>query len=261
MMEAAARQRQLRINRKYSDPMQESSQDPEVCTFVSFVASAADAEMVKVPTGNLNMTQSRSMCRAKIPANLVNSKEFRSESNKLTFIYTKTTKMIQIQGGATMLDKAHDTLVGVLGCYNKLVQDGEVMPMPDGTQAWGKAIKDSYEAGSVSKFLDENEKKTSGEASDVKKQVMVPNDPEFDAAVAELCSEGARKLHHFPGWRNKFLQFMLKEFNASTDQVLELSCLSEKADGQDESPQRWFMEEDLNAKPKVKASGYRRVHQ
>ena len=28
MMEAAARQRQLRINRKYGDPMQESSQDP-----------------------------------------------------------------------------------------------------------------------------------------------------------------------------------------------------------------------------------------
>ena len=133
-----------------------------------------------------NMTQSHSMRRAKIPANLVNSKGFRSETNKLTFIYTKTTKMIQIQGGATMLDKAHDTLAEVLSCYGKLVQDGEIAPMPDGTQAWGKAIKESYETGSVSKFLEESEKKTSGEVTDVKKQVMVPNDPEFEAAVAEL---------------------------------------------------------------------------
>ena len=58
------------------------------------------------------------------------------------------------------------------------------------------------------------------EIGGVPKQVLVPESQEFSAAVADLCSEGARKLHHFPAWRNKYLQFMLKEFNASTDQVV-----------------------------------------
>ena len=46
------------------------------------------------------MAQSRSMCKAKIPACQVNEKQFGGEDNVLTFTYTKTTKMIQIQGVA-----------------------------------------------------------------------------------------------------------------------------------------------------------------
>ena len=57
---------------------------------------------------------------------------------------------------------------------------------------------------------------------------MTPTDVEFCAAVAELCHEGARKLHSYPGWRQKYLQMMLREFGAEPEMVMELSGLTEQ---------------------------------
>ena len=57
-----------------------------------------------------NMTQTRAMCRARVPARVVNSKVFGGEENKLTFTYVRSTKMIQVQGSATFLAKAEDML-------------------------------------------------------------------------------------------------------------------------------------------------------
>ena len=212
-----------------------------------------------------NMTQSKSMCRARAPASVVDSKQFRAETSLVTFTYTKTTKMVRIQGQAVLLDKSEEMLKKVIHAYEKLIKDGEVCPLPEGSQAWGKAIKDSYDQGLVSHFMDEMRMSGEGEDSkskliEVKKQTLVPEDEEFTAAVAELCSEGARKLHHFPAWRNKYLQFMLREFNASTDQVLELSDLTDKMNDPNEDTASWQMEDgtDLcDAKPKARAGGYR----
>ena len=288
MMEAAAIQRQMRLSRKSPESTSGDAQkadSSEVC----FVRCFRDP-MVKVAVENIseeeiralmecmvshwvkdseeflaNMTQTRAMCRARIPARLVNSKVFGGEENKLTFIYTKTTKMIQVQGSATLLDRAEDMLKEVLKTYGKILREGDVHPLPEGGQAWGTAIKESLDQGSVSQFLESTREKTvetCAEPGGVPKQVLVPEDEEFSAAVADLCSEGARKLHHFPAWRNKYLQFMLKEFNASTDQVLELSELSEKMNSQDEMLCQWSLEEGIEssgAKPKAKFNGYRPV--
>ena len=158
--------------------------------------------------------------------------------------------MIQVQGSATLLDRAEDMLKEVLKTYGKILREGDVHPLPEGGQAWGTAIKESLDQGSVSQFLESTREKTvetCAEPGGVPKQVLVPEDEEFSAAVADLCSEGARKLHHFPAWRNKYLQFMLKEFNASTDQVLELSELSEKMNSQDEMLCQWSFEEGIES--------------
>eukprot|EP00435_Cladocopium_sp_Y103_P072543 s58_g40.t1 len=205
------------------------------------------------------------MCRARIPARVVNSKVFGGEDNKLTFVYTKTTKMIQVQGSATLLDKAEDMLKEVLKAYGKILREGDIHPLPEGGQAWGNAIKESLEQGSVSQFLEDTRGKsveTFTEIGGKPKQVLVPEDEAFSAAVADLCNEGARKLHQYPAWRNKYLQFMLREFNASTDQVLELSELSEKMESQDVEFSTWSLEEGREmsgARPKAMCSGYRPV--
>lgn len=139
-----------------------------------------------------------------------------------------------------------------------------MLPLPDGCQKWGGAIRESIATGSISHFLEsirESEVKTEQQVKTelVKKQTLVPESEEFSAAVADLCSEGARRLHHFPAWRNKFLQFMLQEFNASTDQVLELSELAERMT-ESESMEQWTFEDPIGeAKPKARADGYRPV--
>ena len=56
------------------------------------------------------ITQNKFMCKARIPAHFVNTKAFRAEISLITFTYTKTTKMIQVQGSATLLDRAEETL-------------------------------------------------------------------------------------------------------------------------------------------------------
>ena len=132
-------------------------------------------------------------------------------------------------------------------------------PLPEGGKCWGRAIQESNAQGAFSGFLDEidlGEVKT--EEFGPKYAALVPDDEKFTAAVADLCNEGARKFHEYPGWRNKFLQFMLREFNASTDQVLTLSELSDQVP--EEDGVQWSMAEENEVKssrPKAKAGGYR----
>ena len=205
------------------------------------------------------MMQSKSMCRAKIPACEVHTKAFRGDESKITFVYTKTTKMIQIQGGAILLDKAEEMLKSVLKVYIALLRDGIVEPLPEGGKCWGRAIQESNAQGAFSGFLDEiKEGEIKIEEFEPKHAAFVPEDEKFAAAVADLCNEGTRKLHEYPGWRNKFLQFMLREFNASTDQVLMLSELSDQVP--EEEGMQWSMAEESEVKssrPKAKAGGYR----
>lgn len=291
MMDAAANQRQIRVARKH---LNEPKSDPAVAA--NEVASAQALQstpvlftrsfprMVKVSTSGLSegevrslfecmvsqcvsnadeyltqMMQSKSMCRAKIPACEVHTKAFRGDESKITFVYTKTTKMIQIQGGAILLDKAEEMLKSVLKLYIALLRDGIVEPLPEGGKCWGRAIQESNAQGAFSGFLDEiKEGEVKTEEFEPKHAAFVPEDEKFAAAVADLCNEGARKLHEYPGWRNKFLQFMLCEFNASTDQVLTLSELSDQVP--EEEGMQWSMAEESEVKssrPKAKAGGYR----
>ena len=151
MMDAAANQRQIRVARKN---LSEPKSDPVAVTNEVTSAQAVQStpvlftrsfpRMVKVSTLGLSegevrslfecmvsqcvsngdeylnqMTQSKSMCRAKIPACDVHTKAFRGDETKITFIYTKTMKMIQIQGGAILLDKAEEMLKAE-GCPESL---------------------------------------------------------------------------------------------------------------------------------------------
>ena len=61
-------------------------------------------------------------------------------------------------------------------------------------------------------------------------QAYLPDDPEFHAAVGGLCYEGARRIHNFPLWKQKFLQTVLSEFGACPDMILDLSDQAEKFD-------------------------------
>ena len=257
MLDAAAKQRQVRLERKnqYSSTVSQSAQASPSETPVLWV-SCPRSDMVKVPTEKITeeeirslfecmisevvvdekeyeekIVQNKSMCKVRIPAHYVNTKTFRAEVALITFTYTKTTKMIQVQGSATLLDRAEETLRGVLAAYGKILHEGTVEPLPEGTQVWSRAVKKSIDQGSISGFIEGNKVTALGgpEAKfpqENAKQVMVPEDESFKAAVADLCNEGARKLFQYPAWRNKFLQFMLRDFNADTDQVLELSELT-----------------------------------
>ena len=277
MLDAAARQRQVRLERKnqHATEISQSAQASPSETPVLWVSCHRD-KMVKVSTEKITeeeirslfecmvsevveneteyeekLTQNKSMCKARIPAHYVNTKNFRAETALITFTFTKTTKMMQVQGGATLLDRAEETLRGVLGAYGKILHEGTIEPLPEGAQVWSRAIKKSIDQGSLSGFVEGNKLTALGgpEAKfpqENAKQVLVPEDESFKAAVADLCNEGARKLFQYPAWRNKFLQFMLRDFNADTDQVLELSELATEFEfglQQQQWEDSWEMEE------------------
>ena len=182
MLDAAAKQRQVRLDRKNQcfPTISQSAQASQSETPVLWV-SCPRSNMVKVSTEKITeeeirslfecmvsevaadekeyeekLTQNKAMCKAKIPAHYVNTKTFRADVALITFTYTKTTKMIQVQGSATLLDRAEETLRGVLAAYGKILHEGTVEPLPEGTQVWGRAVKKSIDQGSISGFIEES---------------------------------------------------------------------------------------------------------
>ena len=292
MLNAAAKQRQVRLDRKNhcSPDISQSAQASQSETPVLWVSSRR-SDMVKVSTEKITeeeirslfecmvsefvtdekeyeekITQNKSMCKARIPAHFVNTKVFRADIALITFTYTKTTKMIQVQGSATLLDRAEETLRGVLSAYGKILHEGTVEPLPEGTQVWSRAVKKSIDQGSISGFLEGNKIAIKGgpEAKlpqENEKQVMVPEDETFKAEPLQNCATKVlASCFNYPAWRNKFLQFMLRDFNADTDQVLELSELRTEFDWGHNLDDSWGMTEEV-AKTAVAKSrpsnGYR----
>ena len=113
MLDAAAKQRQVRLDRKnQSSPIiSQSAQASQSETPVLWVASRS-SNMVKVSTEKITeeavrslfecmvsefvsdekeyeekITQNKSMCKARIPAHFVNTKAFRAEISLITFTY------------------------------------------------------------------------------------------------------------------------------------------------------------------------------
>ena len=174
-MQAAAEQRQQRVDRKLK--VSTVPADAQVSQ-VFFVTAGSQRNMVKVATEGLteeeiralfevmvshqskdseeflaNLTQTKSMAKMRLAANVVNSKMFRGQENKITLTYAKSTKMIALTGGATFLDGVEETLQKVLEVYAAFVKDKEIKPLPEGTESWGKALKWKMLNGVYSSFL------------------------------------------------------------------------------------------------------------
>lgn len=175
-----------------------------------------------------HISQSRSMCKAKLPLHMVNSKEFRGETGLATFTYTKTTQMIAVQAGAAHLDMIEDTMSDVMEKYGATLKANEILPMREGTGEWSEAFRTVVHEGPHSQFMekDESEKKTTGAPSLDATQALTPQDPQFVAAIAEMCHEGSRKLHDYPAWKQRFLQTMCRDFGADPQFVMDLSGLA-----------------------------------
>ena len=94
-----------------------------------------------------HISQSRSMCKAKLPLHMVNSKEFRGETGLATFTYTKTTQMIAVQAGAAHLDMIEDTMSDVMEKYGATLKANEILPMREGTENGLKHFERSYMRG------------------------------------------------------------------------------------------------------------------
>ncbi len=208
-----------------------------------------------------NLTQNKGMCSVKIPADFVNEKSFRGMMDKITFRYTRTTGMITIQGGAAFLDVAERTMKQVLEVYKKMIDKHEIHPLPSGAHKWGEVLHRLQVQGISSAYLEamklEDQATSVGMNLQYDVQPFIPTEPEYQAAVDELCYEGSRKLHHFPLWRQKYLQTMLQEFGANPDVVIELAGLTEQFQINSEDEHEWEKTEDVeedskSSKEKVK---------
>ena len=253
MMAAAAEQKQRRLSKRNSS---ESFSEPKASTVFCVTSSRpSQRSMVRVSAKgfkegeiralfecmvssfvqsgkdyDLHMNQTKAVCKVKIPAGMVNTKEMRGESSLITYSYCKSTGMVTVNAAVVLIDKAEAMLEAVLISYGQMLKENEINPLPPGGQQWGKAFQMVKEQGAVSLFLRgmENEVAGSGTLVSEELQTHLPKDAEFVAAVANLCQDGAQRLHNFPLWKQRFLQVLLQEFGADPDQVMVLSGIPEK---------------------------------
>ena len=219
------------------------------CMVSSFVKTGKDYDM--------HMSQTKALCKVKIPANLVNVKEMRGETALVTYSYCKSTNMVTVNTTAVLIDKAEAMLTKVFQAYGQMLHEGELAPLPPGGQQWGKAFQMVKEQGAVSLYLRglENEAEGSIVAPGEELQTHLPKDEEFVAAVADLCQDGARRLHNYPLWKQRFLQFLLQEYGADPDQVMALSGIPRKFQMDEFDSAEWDVEAVpiADARPKAMA--------
>eukprot|EP00435_Cladocopium_sp_Y103_P015753 s1700_g3.t2 len=251
VMEAAADQRQRRLAKRQASATTSCAQS---CSQV-FLLSSEPSTMVKVNAKGVtdsnvrclfevmvtdytedeaayekNLTQTKTLCKAKIPAKVVNAKKFKGEEAMITCTYHKSTEMITLNGPAVFMDGAEQMIKDVINVFSKLVRDGTRDPLPEGAVHWGRALDYMQSKGYDSAFwecvgLAEEIKGQSVEKE--KRQVFVPKDEEFHAAIADLCVEVNRKLHNYPLWKRKLLYVLLQDYGANPDQVIEMCGLTE----------------------------------
>jgi hypothetical protein len=212
------------------------------------------------------LTQSKAMCKAKIPAKIVNAKKFKSEEGMVTCTYHKSTQMITLTCPAVLMDGSEAMIKAVVGVFSKLIRGGVRDPLPEGAQHWGKALDYMQKKGYESCFwecVDLAEEISGKVVVKEERQAFVPQEEEFHAAVGDLCNEVARKLHNFPLWKKKLLYVLLQDFGANPDQVIELCGLTECYSM--ETGDEWLQavedeatKSGVSSKAKAKpASGYR----
>ena len=253
MMAAAAEQKQRRLAKRHDS--EGFSEKPASTVFCVVASPRCQRPMVRVSAKGFkdvevralfecmvssfaedgkdydkHMCQTKAMCKMKIPAGLVNSKEMRGETTLVTYSYCKSTNMVTVNAAAVLIDKAEFMLTEVFKVYGQMLHEGQVTPLPAGAQQWGKAFQMVKEQGTVSLFLRSLENEASGSAAipGEEMQAHLPKEEEFVAAVADLCQDGARRLHNFPLWKQRFLQFLLQEYGADPDQVMALSGIPQK---------------------------------
>ena len=217
------------------------------CMVSSFAKSGKDYD--------LHMSQTRAVCKVKIPANLVNVKEMRGETHLVTYSYCKSTNMVTVNTAMVLMDKAESMLTRVFQAYGQMIHENEVAPLPAGAQQWGKAFQMIKEQGATSLFLRglENEATGAGSSVSADLQTHLPKDEEFNAAVADLCQDGARRLHNYPLWKQRFLQVLLQEFGADPDQVMTLSGIPQQFSMNASDDDGWEGAPIADACPKSKA--------
>eukprot|EP00434_Breviolum_minutum_P039141 symbB.v1.2.034744.t1/scaffold4544.1/size38254/1 len=212
-----------------------------------------------------HMSQTRAMCKVKIPAEMVNSKEMKGETKLITYSYCRSTNMVTVSAAVVLVDKAEAMLAKVLQAYGQMLHENEIAPLPAGAQQWGKAFQMVKEQGATSFYLRglENEATGSLTTTSAEMQTHLPKDEEFSAAVADLCQDGARRLHNFPLWKQRFLQFLLQEYGADPDHVMALSGIPQQFKMNTFEEEDWDVGAIADVCPKAKAkpepslNGYR----
>lgn len=102
----------------------------------AFFEGAVNAYVMDEKEYMANMVQNMSTCKAKIALNKVNGKEFKGVEAKATFTFTKTTRMITVHSGAAYIDQTAKKLGEVLEVYKAYLDNGEIKPLPEGSDLW-----------------------------------------------------------------------------------------------------------------------------
>ena len=91
--------------------------------------------------GAVKVIHYAAQCRAVVTASRVDCFNFRGKSPRVTFTWTRTTRMIQVQAGAAILDKVSDKIEQLARSYLKGLLEARPQPAPDGCGRLADALE------------------------------------------------------------------------------------------------------------------------
>ena len=86
-------------------------------------------------------SSSASSVKVKVPAMLIDDISFEESAAKLTLIWSKKTRKVQVQGPLAMLDRAWEQLIKLLQTYRTCCESRKVLPPPEGGEGAASMLR------------------------------------------------------------------------------------------------------------------------
>ena len=122
---------------------------------------------------------------------LIGDISFEESAAKLTLIWSKKTRKVQVQGPLAMLDRAWEQLIKLLQTYRTCCESRKVLPPPEG----GEGAASMLRCPARSDYLVSLE---NGSKSNRRRATFVPQDPAFGAIVEQITTSGTCLLDRWP---------------------------------------------------------------
>ena len=172
--------------------------------------------------------------------------------------------MITVHSGAAYIDQTAKKLNEVLEVYKTFLDNGEIKPLPDGSEMWHEVLGSIKKRGARSAWVAESIQANAMASNDFMLvgneggAKFTPDDEEFKLAIGHVVHETGRALTNYPTWRNKILDYLVKTCDANTDQVAEIVATTPKDEEWSEVSMQSNIEgTGIAAKAKAQSLGYR----
>lgn len=163
-------------------------------------------------SADLDATHSATSCKIKIPYSTINSHaRGKEETMIITLNYMKNTGHVQVNSGATIIDKVLETMTAIDANYLAALSQN-TLPPPRGAER----AASTYRIPPSSKYPEPHVGRGGLEPA-----LHVPQDRHFKHNVKVIADLVTTVLKDYPKWRERMLEVLIVEFGLSDHHSIE----------------------------------------